>query len=48
VHSRAATRDERERLWQSWREIDKNLDDWAARRPRETAVVVFEPHATAG
>lgn len=47
VHGRAATRAERERLWQSWREIDKNLDDYAARRPRETAVVVFEPIASA-
>jgi deazaflavin-dependent oxidoreductase (nitroreductase family) len=48
VLGRAATADESERLWQGWREIDKNLDDWAARRPRETAVVVLEPHATAG
>jgi len=31
------------RLWQRWREIDRNLDAYAARRPRETAVVVFEP-----
>ena len=47
VLGRAATADERERLWQSWREIDKNLDDWAARRPRETAVVVLEPRTAA-
>jgi F420H(2)-dependent quinone reductase len=47
VLGRAATADERERLWQGWREIDKNLDDWAARRPRETAVVVLEPLAAA-
>ena len=33
---------ERERLWQRWRELDKNLDSYAARRPRETAVVVLE------
>jgi deazaflavin-dependent oxidoreductase (nitroreductase family) len=47
VLGRAATGDERERLWQRWREIDKNLDDWAARRPRETVVVVLEPRAAA-
>jgi deazaflavin-dependent oxidoreductase (nitroreductase family) len=43
VLGRAATGDERERLWQRWREYDKKLDGWAARRPRETAVVVLEP-----
>jgi hypothetical protein len=43
VLGRAATGEERERLWQRWREIDKNLDDFAARRPHETAVVVLEP-----
>ena len=35
--------EERERLWSRWAEIDKNLDDYAARRPTETAVVVLEP-----
>ncbi|MDH4278455.1 MAG: nitroreductase family deazaflavin-dependent oxidoreductase [Acidimicrobiia bacterium] len=39
---RAATGAERERLWARWQEIDRNLDDYAARRPTETAVVVFE------
>jgi deazaflavin-dependent oxidoreductase (nitroreductase family) len=43
VIARAAADDERERLWQRWRELDKNLDSYAARRPRETAVVVLEP-----
>ena len=43
VHARAAAGEERERLWQRWREIDRKLDAYAARRPRETAVVVFEP-----
>ncbi len=43
VHARRAEGAERERLWQRWSEIDKNLDAYAARRPRETAVVVFEP-----
>ena len=48
VFGRAALGDERERLWQRWRELDNNLDDYAARRPRETAVVVLAPHAATG
>jgi deazaflavin-dependent oxidoreductase (nitroreductase family) len=44
----AATGAERQRLWQHWRELDENLDEYAARRPRETAVVVLEPRAGAG
>jgi deazaflavin-dependent oxidoreductase (nitroreductase family) len=43
VLGRAAVGDERERLWQRWRELDKDLDGFAARRPHETAVVVLEP-----
>ena len=43
VLGRAAVGDERERLWQRWRELDRNLDAYAARRPKETAVVVLEP-----
>ena len=43
VRGRAASGEERERLWQRWRELDRNLDAYAARRPCETAVVVFEP-----
>jgi deazaflavin-dependent oxidoreductase (nitroreductase family) len=43
VVGRPAVGGERERLWQRWRELDKNLDGYAARRPRETAVVVLEP-----
>ena len=43
VHGRAAVGDERERLWQRWREIDKKLDGYAERRPKETAGVVLEP-----
>ncbi len=43
VLGRAATGEERERLWQRWRDLDANLDGYAARRPRETAVVVLEP-----
>jgi deazaflavin-dependent oxidoreductase (nitroreductase family) len=45
VCGRAAVGEERERLWQRWREIDKNLDAEAALRPTETAVVVLEPAA---
>jgi F420H(2)-dependent quinone reductase len=48
VLGRAAVGEERERLWQRWREFDKNLDGFAARRPRETAVVVLEPRTEAG
>jgi deazaflavin-dependent oxidoreductase (nitroreductase family) len=43
VTGRAAGDDERERLWARWREIDKNLDAYAARRSTETAVVILEP-----
>jgi hypothetical protein len=42
--ARAALGDERDRLWQRWRELDANLDSYAARRPHETAVVVLEPN----
>lgn len=43
VTGRAVQGEERERLWGRWRQVDKNLDAYAARRSRETAVVVFEP-----
>jgi len=43
VTGRAAQHAERERLWARWREIDKNLDAYAARRSTQTAVVVLEP-----
>lgn len=43
VTARAARGNERERLWARWREIDKNLEAYAARRSMETAVVVLEP-----
>ena len=46
VHGRAATPEERPRLWELWRRYDgDNLDSWAARRPQETAVVILEPMA---
>ena len=47
VRARRAQGGERERLWSRWAAIDKNLDAYAARRPAETAVVVFEPQDTA-
>jgi deazaflavin-dependent oxidoreductase (nitroreductase family) len=43
VTGRAASGEERELLWSRWREIDKNLDAYAARRSTETAVVILEP-----
>ena len=43
VRGRAAEGEERSRLWDRWREIDKNLDEYASRRPSETAVVILEP-----
>ena len=44
VRGRAATPEERPRLWELWRRYDGDeLDAWAARRPRETAVVILEP-----
>jgi len=42
IRARAATGDERERLWGEMRRREPNLDSYAARRGRETAVVVFE------
>jgi len=41
VTGRAASGDERERLWARWAEIDKNLDGYASRRSGETAVVIL-------
>ena len=43
VTTRAATGEERERLWARWQQIDENLDAFAARRSTETAVVILEP-----
>ena len=45
VRGRAATADERPRLWARWADYDgeEALKSWAARRPRETAVVILEP-----
>ena len=46
VTGRAAIGDERERLWDRWREIDTGLDGYATRRPTETAVVILSPATT--
>ena len=45
VRGRAATPDERPRLWARWGEYDgeEALRSWASRRSRETAVVILEP-----
>lgn len=48
VHGRAATPEERPRLWARWAEYDgeEKLASWASRRSRETAVVILEPRAS--
>lgn len=43
VRARAAEGEERSRLWSKWREIDKQLDAYAALRSTETAVVILDP-----
>lgn len=43
VRARAAEGAERDRLWEIWRTTNADLDDFAARRPSSTAVVVLEP-----
>ncbi len=43
VHARAADQGERPRLWARWAVYDKDLDGYAARRSRETAVVILSP-----
>ncbi len=45
VRGRAAEGAERERLWERWRTIDKQLDEFAALRSTETAVVILEPRS---
>lgn len=44
VRARAATGEERERLWGRWATYSSKdkLESWASRRPAETAVVIFE------
>ena len=49
VLGRAATPEERPQLWARWGEYDGEdaLASWAARRSRETAVVILEPRPAA-
>jgi deazaflavin-dependent oxidoreductase (nitroreductase family) len=44
-HAHAADAGDRPRLWARWAHYDKALDSYAARRSRETAVVILEPIA---
>lgn len=46
IRARIATGDERTRLWSEIERRNADLDGYAARRSRETAVVVFEPRPT--
>ena len=46
VRARAASGAERERLWARWVEVDPGFGEYAARRSRETAVVVLEPRVS--
>jgi deazaflavin-dependent oxidoreductase (nitroreductase family) len=48
VHARAATGQERDRLWAGWRDVGDDVDGYATLRSRETAVVVLEPRAGKG
>jgi F420H(2)-dependent quinone reductase len=43
VRGRAADPSERPRLWARWASYDKGLDEYAAMRSRETAVVILSP-----
>ena len=43
VRGRAAEGEERSRLWARWRELDTNLNAYAALRSAETAVVILGP-----
>jgi hypothetical protein len=43
VVGRRAEGEERDELWERWRQLDDGLDGYAARRPTETAVVVLDP-----
>jgi deazaflavin-dependent oxidoreductase (nitroreductase family) len=48
VTAHAAQGEERDRLWARWRAVDQGLDEYAARRNDETAVVVLEPRRPGG
>jgi deazaflavin-dependent oxidoreductase (nitroreductase family) len=48
IRARVATGDERTQLWSQIEQRDPNVDGYAARRSRETALVVFEPRSQDG
>jgi F420H(2)-dependent quinone reductase len=45
IHGRAAQGEERDRLWARWQTFGDDVDGYATRRSRETAVVVLEPRS---
>ena len=47
VTARAAEGEERARLWAKWQGLGEGTDAYAARRSRETAVVIMEPRPDA-
>ncbi|MEE8375980.1 MAG: nitroreductase/quinone reductase family protein [Acidimicrobiia bacterium] len=42
IRARAAEGEERDRLWARWKEIEDDLDGWAAQRSTKAAVVVLQ------
>jgi deazaflavin-dependent oxidoreductase (nitroreductase family) len=48
VRGRAATGEERDRLWARWGEFSPDYDARAAMRSGKTAIVVLEPRTGAG
>ena len=48
VHARAATGEERDRLWKRWVEIDAGNDAIARRRSIETPVIILDPRNETG
>ena len=45
VDGRAAVGEERARLWAMWVDVDGGTDAYAAKRSRDTAVVILEPRS---
>jgi hypothetical protein len=43
-----ANGDERARLWVEWREVEPELEAFAAGRSSETAIIVLEPRDESG
>jgi deazaflavin-dependent oxidoreductase (nitroreductase family) len=44
VRAHRADGEERDRLWRRWREVEPQLDGYAALRSTETPVIVLEPN----